>query len=135
MTLQVIITAIILFQFYLDHWLYSSISEASVLMAVLQKNSLFFFAALTFGVYLIHDNFFMRDIVWSYLQQIYEPSLFLIPLVFFYVIVVFLICSIIDYCQSLLFSIVSKRGAYRCWLKRIDENSGLILEHLYKKLR
>lgn len=99
------------------------------------KKLIVFFAPLTFGVYLIHDNFFMRDIVWSYLQQIYEPSLFLIPLVFFYVIVVFLICSIIDYCRSLLFSIVSKRGAYRCWLKRIDENSGLILEHLYKKLR
>lgn len=61
-------------------------------------------SSLTLGVYLIHDNIFVRKLLWDKIipvSQIANHSLFnLIFEVFIYTIVVFIFCLLIEYCRQ-----------------------------------
>jgi hypothetical protein len=59
----------------------------------------------TFGIYLIHDNNFIRPYIWEVLLKIQ-----LLLILFYYqymhfvtIMVVFIVCSIIDYLRIILF--------------------------------
>lgn len=64
-------------------------------------------APYTFGVYLIHDNIYIRNRLWSYVISIYNITddniimySLLIP------VVIFSICILIDYIRKLMFNII-----------------------------
>ena len=68
-------------------------------------------AATTFGVYLIHDNPIMEQMIW--LKWLKMPAL-LVPNVKHYLItavivcpLIFIICSLIDYVRILIFNVIS----------------------------
>lgn len=66
-----------------------------------------FFSPLTFGVYLIHDNKFMRNVLWGYIKPtrfMYSP--FFIPCIIVVVILVFTACSIIEFVRRKIFRFI-----------------------------
>lgn len=71
-----------------------------------------FFGSLTFGVYLIHDNYLIRKNVIKYLFY-REPSnlscFSIIKLIIAKTLIIFGICSIIDYLRYLLFEFLKIR--------------------------
>ena len=67
------------------------------------KNTLInIMASTTFGIYLIHDNLFIKDIIWNKIIRAteYTDSILLLPYSIVAVIGVFIVCSIIDYIIS-----------------------------------
>lgn len=71
-------------------------------------------ASATFGVYLIHDNDFVRPFLWQTLfkNAQYQDSLLLIPYSIFVVAIVYVSCTLID--------LIRKNTAERLWLKAVD---------------
>ena len=75
-------------------------------------------ASTVFGVYIIHENIFMRDIIWKKIFQgaVYEQSKYLILNAIIAVISVFVLSSIVDFIrqkimipiQNNLFQIIKK---------------------------
>ena len=65
-----------------------------------------FFTPLTFNVYLIHDNKLIRDyIISKYFFELNQCSVKeLFPLIIFYALYVYIICSFIDFIRYLLFN-------------------------------
>lgn len=61
-------------------------------------------ATSTFGIYLIHDNIFMRSYLWEYLfkNNSYTQSNWLIPYSIGVVLLVFIVCSAIELIRILL---------------------------------
>ena len=59
-------------------------------------------AACTFGVYLIHDNVYIRAFLWNYLlkNSEYQNSSYLIPHMLISALVVFIICIIIEFIRK-----------------------------------
>lgn len=55
-------------------------------------------ASATFGVYLIHDNHIIRQLLWIdwFENARYQESLFLIPYSIMVVVVVYIVCSLVD---------------------------------------
>ena len=55
-------------------------------------------ASATFGVYLIHENNIIRDLLWVdwFKNAQYQESLFLIPYSILAVIAVYAVCSLVD---------------------------------------
>lgn len=62
-------------------------------------------SSATFGVYLIHDNSFVRNFLWMevFKNAQYQDSLFLIPFSILVIITVYLTCTIIDLLRQNLF--------------------------------
>ena len=60
-------------------------------------------AKFTFGVYLIHDNPFMRNYIWSdiFKTSQYANSSFLILHMFLTIIIIFVVCILIDYIRHI----------------------------------
>lgn len=77
-----------------------SVTMFLVFKNIKMKNNKFIniVASSTFGVYLIHDNIYMRNYLWvkSFKNNNYAESPYLIVHLIFSVIAVFIICSIID---------------------------------------
>ena len=80
-----------------------------------------FFAPLTLGVYLIHDNPNIRNILWNRIFT--QGNLISNPLVVFQVIlrmlIIFLCCSFVDYFRSILF-IFEKSKIYSKFLEKLN---------------
>lgn len=58
-------------------------------------------ASTTFGIYLIHDNPFVRPFLWETVFKIseHESTLFFIPYTVFVAITVFVVCSLIEFAR------------------------------------
>lgn len=71
-------------------------------------------SATTFGIYLIHDNSFMRDFLWLHLFRCkdFKHSDLLIPYSIFCVVVIFIAAALIDYLRI--------RFIEKPWLKFVD---------------
>lgn len=65
-------------------------------------------APLMLGVYLIHDNGYFRDYVWSNLRGL-EPSLSAPFIVMGHAVAVFVLCAMADAVRTMLFSVFGKR--------------------------
>ena len=64
-------------------------------------------ASATFGVYLIHDNYYMRAILWGVLHPYtYQNSWVLIPYWLFCVGLIFMVCSLIELLRQYIFRII-----------------------------
>lgn len=96
------------------------------------KKMIRFAAPLCFGVYLIHDNPNMRDIVWGKLSNI-EVSKWLPLVSAVYASFIFIICLIIDYLRSLFFGLLNQRVWYKSFLLRMDRNIYFIYERITNK--
>ena len=62
-------------------------------------------APYTFGVYLIHDNYFVREWLWN----TFIPSSFVVPMAVYCLILafcIFIICILIDYVRAQLFNLL-----------------------------
>lgn len=61
-------------------------------------SSINFISSTTFGIYLIHDNGFIRPLLWDTLfhNTAHQTSLFLIPYTIAEIFIVFLVCSAIE---------------------------------------
>ena len=59
----------------------------------------------TFGVYLIHDNSYTRDLLWSTVRKIFvfENTAMLVPKVLISILIVFIVCWILDCLRRLVF--------------------------------
>jgi surface polysaccharide O-acyltransferase-like enzyme len=62
-------------------------------------------ASATFGVYLIHDNYEIRQFLWIELfkNAHYQDSLFLIPYSVIVVAIVYIVCSLVDLLRQFIF--------------------------------
>lgn len=97
------------------HWFYLSSQTSFVILIIsiivflyfnhttfnfsrLQEKLISFFAPATLGIYLIHDNNYVRSVLWSYIfntkKHFYSESFFLWSL--YVIVVVFLISAILD---------------------------------------
>lgn len=69
------------------------------------------FSSLMFGVYLIHENFYMREFLWidslDFLME--KSSVFFVLESIFYVVLIFIICMIIEFIRTKFFSIFFDR--------------------------
>ena len=70
-----------------------------------------FFAPATYGVYLIHDNRFVRKVLWQFLR----PTDFLSEKYFFLymilcIVAIFIVCAFIDKVRQQLFRLLPMIG-------------------------
>lgn len=69
-------------------------------------------ATLTLGIYLIHDNFFMRSIIWGDIFKLYNSLEYasekFIILILFSSILVFIICMIIEFIRQTVVNYIKK---------------------------
>lgn len=61
-------------------------------------------APYTFGVYLIHENVFVKQHVWSYAMDHYDATVLMLPQCLLWGIGVFCCCACLDFVRSTLFS-------------------------------
>lgn len=80
-----------------------------------------FFAPLTFGVYLIHENQNIRKILWSSIT-VYKNinPLLLIVYIYFCSIFIYVVLSLIDYIRKILFKKIDKKVDESSILKRLS---------------
>ena len=82
-----------------------------------------FLSPLTLGVYLIHDNPFIRNYIWFRIfrtDQI-ENDFLLIPKAIGIVLCIFVICIIIDLIRKIFFNIIYKRKWYIKCMNETDD--------------
>ena len=74
-------------------------------------------ASATFGVYLIHENRYVRPFLWTNLFNIasYSDSNVLIPYTLLLIVIVFIICTVIE--------LIRKKAIERIYLKPLDNLS------------
>lgn len=72
-------------------------------------------ASTTFGIYLIHDNVYIRLFLWNYIFKlnIYENDIVLIPYSILSCMIVFVVCSLID--------LIRKYTIEKVYIKFINE--------------
>ena len=66
-------------------------------------------ASATFGVYLIHDNNFVRPFLWRivFKNASYQNSPYLIPYSIAVIIIVYISCTVIELIRAKLFKLLS----------------------------
>lgn len=82
---------------------------------------IYFISPLTFGVYLIHENIFVRKVLYNNFFHVakygdYGLLIFLL-IVLLEAILIFIVCILIEYLRKKLFILIHKI----CFLKKIDE--------------
>ena len=84
-------------------------------------------AATTFGIYLIHDSEFLRDLLWYDILRCfeYQNSIKIIPFSICAVLFVFILCMVID--------LVRKKVIEKPFMKFIDKYEALFMK-IYKKI-
>lgn len=60
-------------------------------------------APLTLGIYLLHDNVLIRDIVWAPIQNMSTLSTTTLCYAILYSLIVFVACTLVDFLRSILF--------------------------------
>ncbi|HHZ06671.1 MAG TPA: acyltransferase [Clostridiales bacterium] len=84
-----------------------------------------FFAPCTLGVYLIHDNPYVRGWLWKTLNlPAYLWEWYFIPLLFVEILGVFVVCSVIDFVRQKMFSPINKSrwlDTLCCKLERLPD--------------
>lgn len=95
-----------------------------------------FLSPLTFGVYLLHDNPYMRNIVWSGINEYVLPYSDAMILVRWagYVLALFMACLLIDYIRTILFNPLYKSGCVKKALDKIDEVPRRVFERINAKV-
>ena len=84
------------------------------------------------GVYLIHDNRYVRDYLWQNIvktQNFAENSIVTVLLVLGWVALVFLVCLALSFVRKLIFSLWEKRKFWRSGLEKFDN---FVIGTLYK---
>jgi surface polysaccharide O-acyltransferase-like enzyme len=82
-------------------------------------------APLSFGVYLIHDNRFIRPLLWNFLCPAkYDKSWLMIPYIMAGVIIIFFICLLIEFVRQKLFRLL-----------RINNILGKTCDHIQNKIQ
>ena len=92
-------------------------------------------ASLTFGIYLIHENIFMRPFLWQKLfnNAPYENSPFLIVHLLFSVITVFIVCGLIEFIrQSLIERPLDRKLKSSC--DKLSAKACNLFNRIYNKL-
>ena len=91
-----------------------------------------FVSPLTLGVYLIHDNPLIREVLWKQLFPLraFERDILLLPKVLGVVVAVFVSGVLIDYIRAKLFSIFETAG----WYKRLMNMMDGVIPQITKKL-
>lgn len=80
------------------------------------KNVILFFFPLTLGVYLIHDNKYMRTVLWNYVNApIYIPQWYFPILMIAIIISIYIICSFIEKSRKILFNPIEQSE----WLDKL----------------
>lgn len=69
-------------------------------------------APYIFGVYLIHDNIHLRDFIWIKIFKLSINDNLIILHAAIAVICTFVFCLIVDYCRSILFSLLFREGLW-----------------------
>ncbi len=89
-------------------------------------------APYTFGVYLIHDNIFLRKPLWEKLikPMICIDSWSLLPRMFCICISLFIICLLIEYLRTLLFSLLTVNKHMDSFCTKVE----IIAKNKYKKI-
>lgn len=59
----------------------------------------------TLGVYLIHDNQYVRPFIWRYIIEFSQSNLFIVYLLL-YCIFIFIVCTVIDSIRLKIFDIL-----------------------------
>ena len=77
------------------YFLNSKISYNRVINAV---------ASTTFGIYLIHDDIWIKDMLWHKIicQSVYAENKWLVLYSICVILVVFVICMLIDFCRKMM---------------------------------
>lgn len=78
-------------------------------------------APLTFGVYLIHDNPYLREFIWKSIKELSETNLYTVLYSLTFCLTIFVVCLLLDYLRSLLFMPLYKSSRWKMMIKRIDE--------------
>lgn len=90
-----------------------------------------FFAPLTFGIYLIHDNINLRPILWNFINApSHLNNSYFITWSFFVILGIFCICSLIDKLRFLLFGKIIRSK----WLNNISFNISYAFSVLIQKI-
>lgn len=94
-------------------------------------------ATLTFGVYLLHDNYFMREFIWEKLLKVntqYNSSLLLVKSIIT-IVLVFSICCFIDYIRCKLLEKPFMKVINNKWekLKKLFHKLASIGSYIYIK--
>lgn len=78
-----------------------------------------FFSPLTFGVYLIHENPLVRNKLWDEVAKLISDKYFYVNIIILGIIV-FILCSMIDYIRKLIFKPIDKKIMNNKFLNKID---------------
>ena len=93
-----------------------------------------FLAPLMFGVYLIHDNPYLRDYIWIDLLGLnkIEEDVMILPRWLISVIVVFFSCILLDFFRLLVFRSWENRLWFKKLMKQIDGIPSVIISQIEK---
>ena len=86
-------------------------------------------APLTFGIYLIHDNFVVRNFLYFDLFKLntLPHNLIAIPIIFLDILLVFVGAALIEWCRSKLFLVLEKSKKYNAIVDTIQHKLNVIL--------
>jgi len=115
--------------------LFLTFAKLKIKKAVLVK-LIRYVSPIVIGVYLIHDNAYLRNVIWN---ELFCPSKIardiLLPVkAFGIVLLIFVVCIIIDYLRASLFALVESRRWYKNAMKKIDNSVHIISDKIFEKL-
>lgn len=87
----------------------------------------------TFGIYLIHDNVIMREVIWNYIinWEIDDVSIMLPLKQIYTVLIMFMVCLLLDLGRRSIFAFISKRHVTKVVLNKLEVYDKKILEEIY----
>lgn len=101
------------------------------------KRIIRFVSPLTLGVYLIHDNPRVREVLWQewFPLSSMERNLLLPLKTISIVLLIFVVCITIDYLRARLFAVLEARIWYKNFLKKIDDIVFGAYERVFGRLK
>lgn len=86
-------------------------------------------APLTFGVYLIHDNYLLYGLIWGKMLTYREWSIELVLYAILTCLFIFVICMLIDYIRHRLFELIYRTTFWERFSARVDKLPHLLMSY------
>lgn len=107
------------------HWLRGVNINSSIIRNAIKRVS-----PLVFGVYLIHCNYYIVELVWKGITDFSIPNPFLPIYALIYTIMIYIICLMIDYIRYIINSVLTRNWSNRLY-NYMDKGTYSFFDKLY----
>lgn len=124
----VFVSSILFFEIFLNEDIFKNINDKT-------KKIVSKLASTSFSVYLIHDNKFMRQLLWSNIQINYHSNVFFMIVYWLCtIIVIYLICSCIDIFRQVIFYHIFNSQKVNIIINKMENNLKKGLDYMFNMI-